>query len=277
MGQTLSLLITAEGNYRDSNGVQQFDGEIWACTVRAVPILGNTLADVGTIPNNFDVVSASNQDSGANWVASSNWTLEGGVNDLDPLTYLTTNVKTAFEGWISASTSHASCQLSTLKVYAIGTNGRAIAAPPFALGAPAVLTYTSAYPKGSGSGVLLPLQDAVAVSHRSAQIGRRGKGRMFCPGLPAGVIASPPGSNLSQASVDAFNARQKALLEALLIVDAGVSVFPAVITNTGSKSLPNLSQYAKIKSVRTGNVIDTQRRRRNQDTEVYTQVPVTNS
>lgn len=272
MATQLHLLITAEGTYYNAGVL--FNGEIWGVTLRCVPILGSTLTPVGELPDNFDVAAASISDSDTDWVASSNWLLEGGTTDIDPVSMLVDQVKPAFESWVANSMMHGQAQLDSLKVYPIGTDGRAIPAPPYALGSPAVLTYTGTHPKGTGSGVMLPLQNAVAVSHRSDQVGRRGQGRMFCPALPAAVLAATTAVTLSTTARDAFNARQKALLEDISFVSSNKSWFPAVVSNVGSPTTPNFRDYATITAVRTGLVVDTQRRRRNAQVESYAEVSV---
>ena len=273
MATRLHLLITAEGSYYNAGVL--FNGEIWGVTLRAVPILGSSLDDVGTIPDNFDVVADSISDSDTDWVASSNWRLEGGVNDIDPVSMLVDQVKPAFESWVGSALMHGQAVLDTLKVYPIGTNGKAIPAPPYQLGSPAVLTYTGTKPKGTGSGLMLPLQDAVVVSHRSSQVGRKGQGRMYSPALPPAILDSGTGTVLSSTSQASFNTRQADLLNGCAFVGGTYSWYPSVISNVGTPTAPDFSKYAKITKVRCGKVVDTQRRRRNAAAEGWVEASVT--
>ena len=103
---------------------------------------------------------------------------------------------------------------------------------------------------------MLPLQIAAVASHRTSQIGRRGRGRIFLPGLSAS--ASNGGGFLQSTFVTSVLNGQVALLEALKydgLPQSTLSIRPVV---TGKP----FTNYAIINRVQVDNVPDTQRRRR---------------
>jgi hypothetical protein len=149
-------------------------------------------------------------------------------------------------------------------VFPIGSNGKALPAPPYSQGSPILLSWTSAYPTGDDGGNILPLQNALVISHRSAQTGRKGRGRMFRAGMS--VNANDADGKVPSTIQGYLLSAQVALLEALSVADSGVDtpqVRPAIIGSPWT-------HYGTINQVRVGNRMDTQRRRRDQVDETYT-------
>lgn len=262
------LYVVAQGDYTDSS----LASEVWQVGLRFFASATGTPDEVGTFVSSWDVVPMTHARTETDWRIDGNWSVEGGINDLDPADWLNDQLAPAFDTWMGQASISSVCRLRALKVYPIGApTGLVIPAPPYATGTPVTLTWTGNYPVGGGSATTMPLQASVVCSHRTGQIGRRGRGRMFLPPPPVGAM-STAGSSASQLAAGYISgalAAQVALLEACQIdvAGAGFNCFPAV---TGSP----WEQYALISSVQVGNYVDTQRRRRNALTETYSTSPV---
>jgi len=191
------------------------------------------------------------------------------VNEADqtfePDDYLNDAAAPAFDAWLGDSgvATSTKCRIRQLKLFPIGTNGRAVPAPPYSSGTPCELTYTGAYPTGATGSTLLPLQNAIAMSHRSNQIGRRGRGRVFRPGITTPALNSH--AQLDSGVVTALVAAHVSLLEALSLDPVGPTAAHVRPVVTGSPFV----QYGTINQVRVGNIPDTQRRRRRSLPETY--------
>jgi len=205
-----------------------------------------------------------------NWNIDGNWLVQGpGSENWSADDWLNDKVAPAFDDWMDTAGRSTGCRLDVLKVYPIGTDGKAIPAPPYGSGTPVTLTWTSGNPLGATSGNLMPINNAVVASHRTAQVGRSGRGRMFIPGLAAGAVSA---EGLVDSTVRGFllNA-QVALLEAISDIPGGLVTAEVVPCITGG----SFTQYASISQVRMGNVFDTQNRRRRQLVENYSSATVT--
>jgi len=147
--------------------------------------------------------------------------------------------------------------------------GQTVPAVPYAQGTPCRLTWTGAYPVGIGSTAPLPLQNSVVMSHKTLQPGAHGRGRMFMPPCTAGDTSA---TRLSTTAQNDMLEDHITFLQALAYDGTSggspVKVRPIV---TGAP----FTNYGVIKTVRVGNIIDTQRRRRNRLQETYVSDPVT--
>lgn len=126
-----------------------------------------------------------------------------------------------------------------------------------------LLTWTGNYPTGDDGANLMPLQNAVVVSHRTSQIGRRGRGRVFRAG--PSTNANDATGRIGSTYVTNFLNAEIALLEAVAFIQTlpnEIRALPAVIGSPWT-------QYGVINQVRVGNRMDTQRRRRQQVDETY--------
>lgn len=263
------LYVTAQGTYTSAN----LSEEIWQVGLRFYAAPGGAPDDVGTLSTAWEVVPDTVARTEADWRIDGNWRIEGGLNDLNADDWLNDQLAPAFAAWMAAAPISSICRLDSLKVYPINSPlGKVIPAPPYAVGSPMTLTWTGTHPTGGGSATTLPLQVAIVASHRTAQIGRRGRGRMFLP--PAGVdaisTAGASASKLSDGAIAAALAAQIDLLESCQISTAseGFGCYPAVIGSPWEK-------YALISQVQVGNYADSQRRRRGNLTESYSSDPVT--
>lgn len=264
MANEKHLLLTWGGDYVDSaNG-----SEVWQNGLRLV--LSNDLMDpVGTLPNNWSPVAESINRTETNWTITGNWRADfGGGLFFNPDDFLNDQVAPALDTWLGQSGISDKIRLLWAKVFPIGTNGKAVPAPPYSSGTPILLSWTSSYPTGDDGSAILPLQNSVVISHRTAQIGRRGRGRVFRAGpsgnanTTAGVIPSTIQGYLRDAEV--------AFLEALNNI---YGVTDHTYTQAAVIGSP-WSSYGMINSVRVGNRMDTQRRRRFQVEESYVSASV---
>lgn len=270
MANEKHLYVVAGGGYVDTGLAE----EEWQVGLRFYAAPGGGPDNLGTLPSSWDVVASSTARTETNWRIDGNWTCEGGINDLDIGDWLNDQLAPAFATWIGNNFIHNIVRLDTIKVYPIGApTGVVIPAPPYSQGSPVTLAWTSSNPVGGGSSSALPLQNSVVASHRTSQIGRRGRGRMFFPTASTSIISSTSGSRgkISSAQCTAAVAMQKALLESVQLdgTSSGFWVCPAVIGSPWT-------DYALITQVQVGDVVDTQRRRRDSITETRTSDVVDN-
>jgi hypothetical protein len=259
MANEKHLLLTATGGWVDSD----LSTEIWQVGLRLALVFGD-VDNIGTLPNNWNPASATISRTETNWNIDGNWIVDGpAVADFDPGDYLNDQCAPAFDDWMDTAGRSTGVRLDALKLYPIGTDGKAIPAPPFASGTPCTLTWTSGNPLGATAGNLMPINNAIVASHRTGQIGRAGRGRMFIPGFAAGANSA---EGLVDNTVLGFLlGAQVTLMEALAIssVTLGAPQVRPIVTGGG------YTQYATITQVRMGNVWDTQNRRRRQLVETY--------
>lgn len=267
MANEKHLLLTIRGSYTNPT----LAAEGFQTGVRLVLDPGNveeTLPPVGTLPNGWEPVAENISRTETDWTIESNWRIDmGGGVFFNPDDYLNDQVAPAVNSWWENTIHWSAARIDSLQLYPIGPNGQALPAPPYSQGTPCTLTWTSNAPQGTASGGGAPLQIAVVASHRTPQTGRRGRGRMFLPGIAASFIGSD-GQIASTQRLDCAN-RQVTLLESLTLENAlgGWVVRPIV---TGAP----WTNYAVISQVQVGSVPDTQRRRRNALVETITAVNV---
>lgn len=264
MANEKHLLLTATGGWVDTD----LSSEIWQVGLRLVLNFGSTDA-IDTLPNNWDPVATTISRTETDWNIDGNWSVAGpSLGTFSPDDFLNDQAAPAFDDWMDTAGRSTGCRLDALKLYPIGTNGKAIPAPPFSSGTPCTLTWTANNPLGATAGNLMPINNAIVASHRTGQIGRPGRGRMFIPGFAAG--ANSADGRVDGTVLGFLLGAQVALLEACrlgALSTAGVNVLP-IVTGGG------YTQYATISQVRVGNVWDTQNRRRRQLVETYSSSPV---
>lgn len=265
MANEKHLLVTWGGDYVDSPNA----GEIWQNSLRCTLVFGTT-DPVGTLPTNWAPVPADINRTETNWTITGNWTVSGpGGGGFAPDDWLNDQVAPALDTWLATSGVSDGIRMTWAKVFTIGDNGRALPPTGFLSGSPCLLEWTSGYPTGDDGANLLPLQNAVVVSHRTAQTGRKGRGRMFRAGISTN--ANDSSGVIGSTYVGNFLSAQTALLEAVSLPSSGPTdpaVRPAIIGSPWRN-------YGTINQVRVGNRMDTQRRRRDQLLEAYTSADVT--
>lgn len=259
MANEKHLLLTVQGDYNDS----ALGTEGWQVGIRLALVFG-TIDDVGTLPNNWDPQANTINRTETNWTITGNWNVDTGLQTFNPDDYLNDYAAPSFAAWLSGiPAGWNKTRIRTLKLSPIGTNGKAVPAPPYSSGTPCLLTYTGSYPVGSNSSDPLPPQISVVASHRTLQTGRGGRGRMFLP-LCTESLTDTHGQ-ISSANAADILSNHIALLEGLKYfapAPAGAHVLP-IVTGGG------YSRYGVITQVRVGNVFDTQRRRRRSIPETY--------
>lgn len=252
MANEIHLLLNAIGGYTDP----QLSAETWQVGVRLALVFG-TVDPVGILPNNWAPSAATVNRTETNWTITSNWRVSAGSGTFNPDDYLNDQAAPAFSSWVTSNYFSSPARLNELKLFPIGApTGRSVPAPPYAQGSPCLLTWTANHPTGTGSGNPLPLQVAAVMSHRTSQIGRHGRGRMFMPALSTGALDTH--GLISSAAQTAMVTAQVALLEALKLTNLGVgsaNIRPIIV----GKPWTN---YAVINRVQADNIPDTQRRRR---------------
>lgn len=263
MANEKHLLLTWGGSYTSSED----STEVWANTLR-FNVQNSTIDDVGTLPNDWSVVNASVNRTETHYTIVGNWRVDFGAGlfmNVDD--WLDDQVAPALDTWTGQSGISDDLRLDWIKVFPIGASttppGKSIPAPGQSQGSPMLLSYTSSNPTGDDGANLLPLQNALVASHLTNVTGRKGRGRVFRAGLSAnandtkGMVPSTIQGYLKDAEIS--------LLEALgtdLGLTGDIKVRPCVIGSPWTS-------YGVITSVRVGNRIDTQRRRRNAVPESY--------
>lgn len=265
MADEKHLLLTISGGYTDST----LSGEIWQVGLRLALVYG-TVDDVGTLPNTWAPKATSISRTETNWTITGNWFAEQVPGDPFAVDdWLNDTVAPAVATWQATSPVATHCRVDSLKVYPIGSPlGRAVPAPPYAAGSPISLDWTSSHPVGGNANPLLPLQNALVLSHRTTQVGRHGRGRMYRAGLTTGAIGSDSliTSTVRTAQVNA----QVALLEAIATGSGLTGVWNVRPCVTGAPYV----NYALISQVIVDDVMDTQRRRTKQLTRTPTSAAV---
>jgi hypothetical protein len=261
MAHEKHLLLRAAGDYVPST----LPGEIWQNDIRLALVHGS-VDSLGTLPNNWDPSATAIARTETDWDITGNWKTTVLGSDFNPDDYLNDQAAPAWTAFMAAAHLSNQDRLRTLELFPIGApDGKAVPAPPYALGTPCRLEWTGSYPTGGESSTQLPPQNSIAVSWRTQQIGARGRGRIFLPATTSGALS---GGHVSTGAADDITAAAVTFLEALAYTSASWNVIPIV---TGAPYVG----YGIINQVRVGSVMDTQRRRRNRLTEVYTSTNVT--
>lgn len=255
------VLTTIGGVYKNAPLL----AEIWEVTLRHALVAGS-VDDVGTFPTNLTVQTADIARTETDWTIDGIWnvhvgSLAGAVFNVDD--WLNDQVAPAVSDWASSSYMSNQCQASYIKAYLVGSpSGKAIPGPGQTQGSPITLTWTSSFPVGSGTGTL-PVQDALVMSHRTNQTGRRGRGRMYLPGIPPSKINTQ--GVIDSTSAAGFASRQAGLLEAVIYAGSGLDPYNIRPCVTGKPYV----NYGVIDTVLVGQVVDTQQRRRVNIDEAY--------
>lgn len=251
------LYLTISGDCSTSG----LTSEVWQTGIR-LALVGGTVDDIGTLPTDWAPVLDTISRVESSWTITGNWKIEQSGAFFSPDDYLNDQVAPAVAAWMAANKSSNQVTVREMKLYPIvAPLGHAYPAPPYASGTPCLLTMTDNSIGGAASG-LLPLQNTVVASHRSSQIGRVGRGRMYLPPTGASTVSN---GLVTDSNRDDILDAQVALLEGLAYsapLPTGWHLRPCI---TGKP----YTQYSVISQVRVGNVMDTQQRRRRQIVETY--------
>lgn len=260
MANEKHLYLTVGGGYTSS--AVGLTNETWQIGVRLALVWGEVDA-IGTLPDNWEPYADPQTHTETSWTTSSNWSISGPLTTtFNPCDYLTQNAGPAAAAWIAASGVAAQIvELRELRLYPIGPDGRALPAPPYAQGSPALLTYTGTLPSG-GMTTSLPPQTTPVVTLQTSQVGRRGRGRYYSPMMGAAVMAN---GVMSSSGQTALLAASKTFLEDVSVAQTAPTIMNVRPIVTGAP----WTTYGRVDSIRIGRAFDTQRRRRRSADESY--------
>jgi len=253
------LRLSVHGSYVGSPEAS----EVWVFNLRQALVFG-TVDDLGTFPNNWDVVPNFSTHTETDWTTETTWKVDGPLTtSFDPESYLTDYVMPSLQVFAGASNFSARVTFLGANLYPCDTTGRSIGGN-FARG-----TFTT-IPVGSNSSLQLPSENTLVASWGTDRLGKRGKGRIYPPVMGANILTSDGLVDSSPVSthLDAC----KALIEGLSYSATGGTDAHLRTVVTGPSTthgLGSYTSYAVINAVRVGRVMDTQRRRRRQLSENY--------
>lgn len=248
--QTSHLYLVLKGDYSFTSA------EGWQVGVRLVPALG--LADPaaeGTLDGeDTDIASVARTESG--WTISSEFDIVSGTSVFRPDDYLNDQVGPTLLSYFGPSVANTVFMRSAT-LYPIKFNGKVND------GRKAVLDFVGTFPQGIDSSHQLPMEDAICVSWRTPQVGRRGRGRIYSP--PAATAQIDTHGFLTTTACDDLRDAWVSLLEGLSftpLAPPGWHIRPIV---TGAP----WTRYGMITSVSVGNVVDRHGSRRKSIPETY--------
>lgn len=255
------LYLTVNGTYEAAELAEETwqYGTHWYASLSDIP-------DVGTPAGDFEVAASTLTASDASWSVTSNWLAEGGINDLDPADFLLDAcgyIKTFHESATSYISGDAI--ISQVNLYAIGADGKVVSTdygPAKAVATPAATV------DGAATGTLLPVQNSVVASLRTINNTRRGRGRCYLPQMATSITTASTG--LVGSTIRGNIATNFATMLSGISLEGAISVKVAPIV-IGSP----FTSFFKISSVKVGNQVDTQRRRRRSVVETYSTAAVT--
>ena len=260
MAGELHLLANFRGDYTDA----ALSAEGWQFGVR-FRASNSEATDVGDLPNDFSPAAVTINRDETNWTITGNWRVDlGSAAFFNVDDWLNDQLAPSFQTFLGITAFSQSAVCTRIDAYPIGTNGKAIPAPPYATGTPVSLILKNATTiRGGGDYTLLPPQITPVVSLRTSQIGRSGRGRFFAPAVCAtNTLTNGTFSKSPQTSSAA----------ATFLVNASVTSTlpnPIVCRPIITGKAVGYSKYARVNQVRCGDILDTQRRRRRQLAETY--------
>lgn len=259
MGNINHLRLVVLGGRKDS----LLTAEEWQFGINWMPTLGSPMANIHTPAGDFDTSYDVGTTSGTGYTAERNFILEGGVTDIDPMDWLANEVATAVQTWMNqANTFTSDAYITGLECYPIGTDGKVISLPV----GPAKATLTTTVNTWDGNATVGALAPFTSVAHSLVTVANipRGRGRFYPPPCGIGMLTISNGLVTSTARTSMAAGATQFLEDCALDIGPGDAYLrPCVIGD------PWTTAYA-VTGVKIGNIPDTQRRRKNRLTEVYT-------
>jgi hypothetical protein len=254
------MRLQIHGDYVNSNPIAP---EVWALNIRLAMVMGGGIDDVADFPDAWDVNPEFATATEADWDTTTTWkAVQGGVF-FEPMDYLTDQVMPAIQAWMPTSVHSAVARCLGASLYPCSApTGNSIDHN--------VATATFHTPlAGGASGSPLPLENSVVLSWGTNKLGPRGRGRVYSPVPPVsildstGAVSDTPQTNYLNNAVD--------LLQGIAL-DRGTGlsalhVRPCVTGPSSTGGSGAYQSYAVIKTVSVGDIVDTQRRRRNKEPE----------
>jgi len=253
------IYVTAHGEWTTANWL----GEKGQIGIRLPITEGDSEPAKGSVftpVSNGDIDLDSGTQAGTNGTLTRTWTARlgpvGSVDNADAA--MQADLGDDFWTYLNAIKAYNSAywRWTHVKIAPILADG--------AYGAPsAVYTFTTPI-VGTGAVPALPPEVALAVSFRAGIIGRRGRGRMYLPGLSSTACVTGDGTVMSSAATALVNATVT-LVSNLQDMPGTEEYGPTVaVMSAGSATAVRPTQ------VRVGNHFDAQRRRQHQVPEAYT-------
>lgn len=262
------MKLMVQGTYAGpGSGTPPENAEVWAFNIRQALVFG-TVDDLGTFPSNWDVLPEFAASSEAHWDLTTTWKAHWSTQTFEPADYLNDYVCPSLTAFMASSGIAAIVKLSSASLYPCDTTGNSIG------GNVATATFTTGY-YGGGSGHPLPLENSVVTSWGTNRLGRRGRGRIYGP-VPSVAAINADGLLDSTVLADILS-KSVALIEGMAYSGSTGDAphVKSVVTGPASSGgLAPYTEYAVINSARVGQVVDTQRRRRNKEPEAYSSAAV---
>ena len=265
MAGNVHLYLVLQGGYDDPT----LQEETWQIGVRCR--MSDAPADpVGTLPTDWQPATVTINRNETDWTIQGNWRLDGpALGHFEVGDWLNDQVGPAAAALIATGFFAGAVRLDRLKVYPIGNDGKAVPAPPYAAGSPITLEWKAAStPNGTATGGVLPLQCSAVISLRTSQVGRKGRGRFYLPGIPRTQVGDNGmlGSGYTGSGFD----NVQTFLDAIAFATTSPTPRYVDAIVTGG----TYTDYGLVSEIRLGNVVDTQRRRRRSLTETYSILPI---
>lgn len=259
--------MTIRGDYVSSAPIA---AEQWDVNLRQALVFGE-VDDQGTFPNNWDVVPDFETVSGSGYTITKTWKADGPLStEFDPAQYLD-DIQGFVAAWMGQSVHSAVARVTGIRLYPCAApSGNSIG------GNYCDLTWDTPIP-GGGSGNPMPLENSVVLSWETQVLGPRGKGRIYSPVPPVSILTSVGTVNTTPKATYLSGAVD--LIEGLAWIDSTVDpnrarVRTVVTGPSSSGGKPPYTYYGKINGARVGEIVDTQRRRRNQQSENYSSAAI---
>jgi len=257
------MKLMVQGTYAGpGSGTPPENLEVWAFNIRQALVFG-TVSDLADFPDTWDVVPEFASATETHWTTTTTWKATQSTHTFEPMDYLTDYVCPSLVVFMGSTGISNIVKLSSASLYPCDETGNSIG------GNVATASFTTGY-YGAGSGHPLPLENSIVTSWGTDRLGRRGRGRIFGP-VP-GVSAINVDGLLESTVVADVLAKSVGLIEGMAFSgltgdDAHVK---SVVTGPGPVGNPHpYGDYAVINKARVGQVVDTQRRRRNKEPEAY--------
>lgn len=255
---TRHMYLVMKGSYSATN----LSTEVWQCGIR-FRVSNTPAGSFGPLPTDYTLDDESISRDETNWTIEGNYSCNlPAVSVFRPDDWLNDNVADAVTTWLAATSAFPNkTQIDSLVAYGMKDGAvEEVGAGP----AKVELKFKAGHkPIGASSTSALPPQCSVVASWGTAVAGRHGKGRIYLP-APVTSQVTTDGGLLSSVPQGAIASSTADLIAALNYSGVGADSYADAIV-TGAP----WTKYSKVASVRVGNVIDTQRRRRNQITETY--------
>jgi len=257
------LLLLARGGYN----VSGMGDEIWQFGTRWNLDNSASPTDTGTLTTNYSATAENVSRVETDWSINGTFKATAALaNTINIDDWLNDQVAPSFVANFASVYLNISDQveLRELHVAMIGGDGSTLSTSY----GPATMTLTFDTPVAGGrTGDMLPPECAVVASLRTPNTSARGRGRCYLPPVGVGVLDTEAGA-ISSTETANIAARFAVLLDEASYdrtTPDDAHVYPII---TG-KTSPAWTNYYRVTTVRVGNVMDAQRRRRNQLVETY--------